>query len=109
VASFVNPFRLKNVRSIDPDETVTEGGSAQGQAPTQASGIAADHGESRDPIDDRLRTRGFRDATLLSEESEHTRHGTQADPPLSKESQSQPHEVDLVVHDQPLSLGFLLP
>jgi len=71
-----------NAESNHPDETVTAGGSAQGQAPKQASGIAADHRESRDPIDDRLRTRCFRDATRLSEEPEHTRNGTKADPYL---------------------------
>ena len=98
-----------NAASNHPDETVTAGGSAQGQAPKQASGIAADHRESRDPIEDRLRTRCLRDATRLSEEPEHTRNGTKADPYLSKESQSQPHEVDVVVHDKPWCLGFVLP
>jgi hypothetical protein len=68
-----------------PDEARTAGGRVQGAALQQASGIAADQRESRDPIDDRLRTRGFRDATPRSEELEHTRHGTKADPYLSKE------------------------
>jgi len=92
-----------------PDEPMTEGGGAQGQAPQQASSIEADDGESRDPSDDRWRPRGVLETTPLSEEPEHTRNGTKADPHLSKASQSPPHEVDLVVHDQPLCLGFVLP
>jgi hypothetical protein len=95
--------------SNQPDETMTAGGRAQGQAPQSARGIAAHDGESRAPIADRVRTRGFRDATARSEEWEHARHGTQTDPYFYKEAQSQPHEVDLVVHDQPVGLGFVLP
>jgi len=92
-----------------PDEAMTEGGRVQGAALKQASGIEADQRASRDPIADRLRTRGLRDATPLSEELEHTRHGTQADPYLSKEPESSPYQVDLVGHDTSLCLGFLLP
>jgi hypothetical protein len=92
-----------------PDETVTEGGRAQGQASKRARGIATDYGESRDPIDDRLRTRSVCDATPLRKEPEHTSNSTKADPYLQKKPQSQPHQIDLVVHDKPVGLGFVSP
>jgi len=75
-----------NAESNHPQETVTDGGRAQRQAPPRARGIAAHDGESRDPIDHRLRTRGLRDATPLSEELEHARHGPTADPSFAKAS-----------------------
>lgn len=90
-----------------PDEPITEGGRDQGSAPQPVRRIAADDSQSCDPIDDRLRTRGFAQARPLSEELEHSRHDTKADPHLSKESQIQPHQIDFVRHDQPVGLGFV--
>ena len=60
-------------------------------------------------MDDRWRPRSFRDATPLRKEPEHTSNRTNADPSLPKKPQSQPHPIDLVVHDKPVGLGFVSP
>src|SRR5712692_7600962 len=91
-----------------PDEPIGEWREAQGDTLQPPGRLDAHNRKTCHPVDKRLRTRGLLDAQHLSEETEHPSNGTKTDPSPYKQLQSQPHQVDLVLHDKPLRLRLFL-
>jgi hypothetical protein len=91
-----------------PEEAVAQGGLEQGHAPQHASGVDADDRESSHPMDEGVRTRGFRDAEGPRQETQDARDGAKANASHSKEWQSQQAQVPLRQGDQALHVGLTL-